>query len=257
MITSKTNPHIKALVRLQKSSERRKTNRILIEGRREIERSIAYNVKIETLYYCPDLCAVVPEWQAKNKLAVSKAVFEKIAYRSESDGLVAVSFPPENSLEKIQLSQNPLIIVLEAVEKPGNLGAILRTADAAGADAILVCDPLTDIFNPNTIRSSLGCVFSVPVVACSSHEAIHWLKSKSIQIFTTYLEASINYLDANYTQPTAIVSGTESTGLSQQWINAADQNLIIPMLGIADSLNVSVSTAIVLFEALRQRRSRH
>jgi len=170
---------------------------------------------------------------------------------------VAVSFPPENSLEKIKLSQNPLIIVLEAVEKPGNLGAILRTADAAGADAILVCDPLTDIFNPNTIRSSLGCVFSVPVVACSSHEAIHWLKSKSIQIFTTYLEASINYLDANYTQPTAIVSGTESTGLSQQWINAADQNLIIPMLGIADSLNVSVSTAIVLFEALRQRRSQH
>ncbi|MBG0782500.1 MAG: RNA methyltransferase [Bacteroidales bacterium] len=256
MITSKTNPQIKALVRLQKSSERRKTNRILIEGRREIERAIAFNVIIETLYYCPDLCPDIPKWLTKNRIAVSKEVFEKIAYRSESDGLLAVSFPPETSLEKLQLSQNPLIIVLEAVEKPGNLGAILRTADAAGADAILVCDPLTDIYNPNTIRSSLGCVFSVPVVACSSNDAIHWLKSKKIQIFATYLEASINYLDASFTMPSAIVAGTESTGLSKQWIDAADQNLIIPMHGITDSLNVSVSTAIVLFEALRQRQNR-
>ncbi len=255
MITSKTNPQIKAVVRLQKSSERRKTNRILVEGRREIERAIAYKVNLETLFYCPDLCPEDPDWPSKNKIAVSKAVFEKIAYRGESDGLLAVAFTPQNSLEKLQLSNNPLIIVLEAVEKPGNLGAILRTADAARADAILVCDPLTDIFNPNTIRSSLGCVFSVPVVACSSNEAIQWLKSKKIQIFATYLEASINYLDANYSKPAAIVSGTESTGLSQQWINAANQNLIIPMLGIADSLNVSVSTAIVVFEALRQRRN--
>ena len=151
MITSKTNPQIKALVRLQKSSERRKTNRILIEGRREIERAIAFNVIIETLYYCPDLCPDIPKWPTKNRIAVSKEVFEKIAYRSESDGLLAVSFPPETSLEKLQLSQNPLIIVLEAVEKPGNLGAILRTADAAGADAILACDPLTDIYNPNAL----------------------------------------------------------------------------------------------------------
>ncbi|MDD3635957.1 MAG: RNA methyltransferase [Bacteroidales bacterium] len=254
MITSKTNPRIKALVRLQKSSERRKTNRFLIEGYREIERAVANEINIETLFHCPDLCPKLPEWTVYEHVAVSREVFEKIAYRGESDGLLALAITPQNSLENIQLSQNPLLIILEAVEKPGNLGAILRTADAAGIDALLVCNPLTDIYNPNTIRSSLGCVFSVPVVACNSTNAIKWLNANMIKIFATYLEASINYLDADFSGRTAIVMGTEATGLSPQWVNAADQNLIIPMRGIADSLNVSVSTAIVLFEALRQRR---
>ncbi|MDD4373939.1 MAG: RNA methyltransferase [Bacteroidales bacterium] len=254
MITSKTNPRIKALVRLQKSSERRKTNRFLIEGHREIERAVASGIQLETLYRCPDLFPKLPEWHINESIEVSKEVFEKIVYRGESDGLLAVARTPQNSLENLKLSENPLLIVLEAVEKPGNLGAILRTADAAGIDALLVCDPLTDLYNPNTIRSSLGCVFSVPTVVCNSSEAISWLKANKINIFATYLEASINYLDADFSGRTAIVMGTEATGLSSQWVNAAKQNLIIPMQGIADSLNVSVSTAIVLFEALRQRR---
>jgi len=255
MITSKTNPQIKALIKLQKSSVRRKTNRFLIEGFREIERAVAYNIVIETLYYCPDICKILPEWPAKHTVAISKEVFEKIAYRDNSDGLLAVAQNPDNNLSKIRLPKNPLVIVVESIEKPGNLGAILRTADAAGVDALLVCNALADVFNPNTIRSSLGCVFSVPVVECSSKEAIDWLKAKSFKIFSTSLEASVNYIHADYTESAAIVMGTEATGLSDLWLGAADQNIKIPMLGIADSLNVSVSTAIVVFEALRQRKN--
>lgn len=254
MITSKTNPQVKNLIHLQKTSERKEQQLIVVEGRREIERALKNNFLLEKLFACAEICGETTKIEAKETIWVSKDVFEKAAYRSNSDGLIALFRPVYNSLEKLTLNENPLIIVLEAVEKPGNLGAVLRTADAAAADAVIVCDPKTDIYNPNTIRSSLGCIFSVPVVACTSTEAIQWLKTKQIAIYTTYLEAAINYLDADFRKASAIVMGTEATGLSAQWIKAADQNLIIPMLGIADSLNVSVSAAVVVFEALRQRR---
>ena len=146
------------------------------------------------------------------------------------------------------------MIVLESVEKPGNLGAVLRSADAAGADAVIVCDPLTDLYNPNVVRSSIGAVFTVPTVACTSAEAISWLKSKGIRILTAQLQDSSPYYDTPMTGPTAIVMGTESTGLTPVWREAADSHILIPMLGRLDSLNVSVSAAILLFEAVRQRQ---
>lgn len=257
MITSKTNPKIKNVVRLQKSSERREQNRILIEGKREIERAVACGFVIDTLFVCKELQGAERDLESEIKAniieEVSLEVFEKIAYREGSDGLLAVAIPKYAELKDFKLKKNPLIIVLETVEKPGNLGAVMRTADAAGVDAVIIADPRTDLFNPNAIRASIGTIFSVPLFACSSKECIEWLKSNDIKIYCTYLRASINYLEADFKEGSAIVMGTESTGISDIWVEAADQNLIIPMRGIADSLNVSVTTAIMVFEAIRQR----
>lgn len=255
MITSKTNPKIKNIIKLEKASERREQNRILIEGRREIERAVACGFEIDTLFVCPDLAKKRAGITARSIEEVSLEVFEKIAYREGSDGLLAVAIPRYADLQQFKpKKKNPLIIVLETVEKPGNLGAVMRTADAAGVDAVIIADQRTDLYNPNAIRASVGCIFSVPLFACSSEECIKWLKDNKITIYCTYLKASIDYLDADFRKASAIVMGTEATGISQQWVDAADQNIIIPMNGIADSLNVSVTTAIVTFEAVRQRR---
>lgn len=255
MITSKSNPKIKNVVKLQKSSERREQNRIIIEGRREIERAVACGFVIDTLFICNDILSEPATGiQANVVEEVTLEVFEKIAYREGSDGLLAVAIPKYAELKDFKPKENPLIIVLETVEKPGNLGAVMRTADAAGVDAVIIADPRTDLFNPNAIRASIGTIFSVPLFACSSEECICWLKSNNIKIYCTYLKASIDYLEADFREGSAIVMGTESTGISDIWVEAADQNLIIPMNGIADSLNVSVTAAIVVFEAIRQRR---
>ena len=253
MISSKTNEKIKNLVRLQKASARREQNRILIEGRREIERAQQSGFEIEQLYVCEALLREPVGIKAGCTEAVSEEVFEKIAYREGSDGLLAVAIPKYKSLSEFKPRKDALVIVLETVEKPGNLGAVMRTADAAGVDAVIIADPATDLFNPNAIRASIGCIFSVPVYACSTDECIKWLKKNEIKIFCTYLKASIDYLDADFRKATALVMGTEATGISEAWVEAADQNIIIPMNGIADSLNVSVTTAIVTFEAVRQR----
>lgn len=255
MITSKTNPKIKNIIKLEKASERREQNRILIEGRREIERAVACGFEVDTLFICQDIAKDGAAITARSVEEVSLEVFEKIAYREGSDGLLAVAIPKYADLQQFKPKRkNPLIIVLETVEKPGNLGAVMRTADAAGVDAVIIADPRTDLYNPNAIRASVGCIFSVPLFACSSEECIKWLKDNNITIYCTYLKASIDYLDADFKKASAIVMGTEATGISQQWVDAADQNIIIPMNGIADSLNVSVTTAIVTFEAVRQRR---
>ena len=255
MITSKTNPKIKNIIKLQKASERREQNRIIIEGRREIERALACGFEIDTLFICPDIAKSDLDIRANVFEEVSLEVFDKIAYREGSDGLLALAIPKYASLSSFKpKKKNPLIIVLETVEKPGNLGAVMRTADAAGVDAVIIADPRTDLYNPNAIRASVGCIFSVPLFACSSEECIKWLKANNITIYCTYLKASIDYLEADFKKASAIVMGTEATGISQQWVEAADQNIIIPMNGIADSLNVSVTTAIVTFEAVRQRR---
>ena len=255
MITSKTNPKIKNIIKLEKASERREQNRILIEGRREIERAVACGFEVDTLFICQNIAKDGAAITARSVEEVSLEVFEKIAYREGSDGLLAVAIPKYADLQQFKPKRkNPLIIVLETVEKPGNLGAVMRTADAAGVDAVIIADPRTDLYNPNAIRASVGCIFSVPLFACSSEECIKWLKDNNITIYCTYLKASIDYLDADFKKASAIVMGTEATGISQQWVDAADQNIIIPMNGIADSLNVSVTTAIVTFEAIRQRR---
>ena len=185
---------------------------------------------------------------------VSPEVYEKMAYRGSTEGVIAEVRTREMRLTDIKPGPSPLIMVLESVEKPGNLGAVLRSADAAGADAVIVCDPLTDLYNPNLIRASLGGIFSVPTVACSSEEAIEWLKSNGIRILTAQLQDSSFYYDTDMKRGTAIVMGTESTGLTDIWRKAADSHILIPMLGRLDSLNVSVSAAILLFEAVRQRR---
>ena len=251
-ITSLQNDKIKNLVKLQKSSERKSQNLILIEGWKEINQAIDNGFQIEAFYLNED------KIEELNKLSgiiylLAPHVFNKVAYRENTEGIIAVAKPKFHSFDTLKLRENPLLIVLESVEKPGNLGAVLRTAEAAAVDAVIVCDPLTDIYNPNVIRSSLGCVFSVPVVACSNQDAIQYLKKKNIRIFAAELKASKRYDLIDFTQPSAIVLGTEATGLSDEWINAADEKIIIPMLGSHDSLNVSVSAAILVFEALRQR----
>ena len=184
MITSKTNPKIKNIIKLEKASERREQNRILIEGRREIERAVACGFEIDTLFVCADIAKDGTELPARSIEEVSLEVFEKIAYREGSDGLLAVAIPKYADLQQFKpKKKNPLIIVLETVEKPGNLGAVMRTADAAGVDAVIIADPRTDLYNPNAIRASVGCIFSVPLFACSSEECIKWLKDNKITIY--------------------------------------------------------------------------
>jgi len=187
-------------------------------------------------------------------IEIPEQLYRKAAYRESTEGIIAEVEYKALGLSDLKLPENPLIVVLESVEKPGNLGAVLRSADAAGASAVLICDPLTDIYNPNLIRASIGAVFTVPTVACGSSEAISFLKERGIQILTAQLQDSSLYYDVDMARGTAIVMGTESTGLSNQWRAAADAHIRIPMLGRLDSLNVSVSAAILLYEAVRQRQ---
>ncbi len=274
-ISSTQNTGVKHVVALQqKSSLRRREGVFVVEGRREITHCLEAGYEIESLYLCPPLYehaeltdkqgheadSRVDEIIAKvnNTVRISEVtpiVYDKMAYRGGTEGMIAVVKSHELTLEDLNLPENPLIVVLESVEKPGNLGAILRSADAASADAVVVCDPLTDIYNPNLIRSSIGAIFTVPCIACSTEECISFLKERGIRILTAQLQDSHPYYDTDMRCGTAIVMGTESTGLSSTWRTAADAHIRIPMLGRLDSLNVSVSTAILLFEAVRQRSS--
>ena len=258
-IASPQNPKVKTLLALQqKSSERRKTGLFVVEGRRELMHCLEAGFEIDTIFCCYDVETGVepmpPLPDGVRVFEVSKAVYEKMAYRSSTEGIVAEVRTRPLALADLQLPERPLVVVLERVEKPGNLGAILRSADAAGVDAVIVCDPLTDLYNPNLIRSSVGAVFSVPCVACTSEECIAFLKSRDIQILTAQLQDSRLYYDTDMRRPTAIVMGTEATGLTPQWREAADAHIRIPMLGRIDSLNVSVSAAILMYEAVRQRQ---
>ncbi len=263
-ITSPQNPRIKQLLALQqKSSERRHTSMFVVEGARELERCINGGFDVDTVFCCPQLCETssygVPLLNISlpggvTVVDVTPQVYEKMAYRGSTEGIIAVVKARPMTLESITLSENPLIVVLESVEKPGNIGAVLRSADAAGADAVIVCDPLTDLYNPNLIRASVGAFFSVPCVACTSEACIAFLKSHGIRILTAQLQDSNLYYGTDMRSPVAIVMGTEATGLTVQWREAADAHIRIPMLGRVDSLNVSVSTAILLYEAVRQRQ---
>lgn len=259
-ITSAQNPRIKNFVHLQKARERKTQNVFVVEGEKEFCRALEYHYQFTGIFVCFDL---IPQSRFKSISAgvnhdsevfpVSKEVFEKIAYREGSGGIIALARPKSHGLADLKLCDSPLLLVLEAVEKPGNLGAMLRTADAAGVDAVVVCDPQTDIYNPNVVRSSIGCLFSVPLVVCNSLEAISWMKQQNISIYCTYLKAAVPYTEVDFTCASAIVMGTEADGITDQWVEAADQNIIIPMQGSADSMNVSTSAAVVVFEACRQR----
>lgn len=257
VLTSISNPKIKHLLSLDKIRERRKQNLFTIEGLKELSLAKEAGYEIESVFHCSDITAsnvlVKMGFSLNQLLPVSKIIFEKIAYRESTGGVIAIAKQRSNLLDQLHLNINPLILVLESVEKPGNLGAILRTADAAGIDAVICCDPQTDFYNPNVIRSSVGCVFTNQIAATSSDEAIAWFKAKKIKLYCTYLGGSVSYTDVSYQQPCAIVMGTEATGLTQNWVKNSDANIIIPMHGKIDSMNVSVSAAIVVFEALRQR----
>ena len=256
IITSVQNARIKHVVALQqKSSLRREEGLFVVEGQREIEHCVACGYEIVEVFR-GEWLEVRGERLDLPVSTVSRQVYEKMAYRGSTEGIIAVAKCKNHSLSNLSPLTphlSPLFIVLERIEKPGNLGAILRTAEAAGVDAVIVCDPLTDLYNPNLIRASIGGVFNVPTAVCTSEECIAFLKEHHIKILTAQLQDSYEYYDYDMTAATAIVMGTESTGLTQQWREAADAHIRIPMLGRLDSLNVSVSAAILMYEAVRQR----
>jgi len=254
-ISSLQNPKVKNLVKLiEKSSERKAQNLIVIEGLRELGLAISAGMEIYQLYFCPSIGANENELVAQQYFEVSKEVFAKLAYRENSDGYIALLKPRYYTLENLPLTKNPFIIILESVEKPGNLGAIMRTADAANIDAVIICDPRTDIYNPNAIRSSVGCIFTVPIVVSTNDEVKVWLDEKEINHYAAALTASKFYTDIDFKKSSAVIMGTEATGLSEFWLNNSTCQIKIPMEGKIDSLNVSISTAVLTFEAKRQRK---
>ncbi|MEM9076882.1 MAG: RNA methyltransferase [Bacteroidota bacterium] len=260
IISSAQNPLVKKIVQLQdKSRERRKTGIFVVEGAREIKLAKKGGYHVTHLFFVSEILnspveelkSILPEAEF---IELSKSVYEKIAYRQSTEGVLALAKSKSHTIEDIGFSsESPLVLVAEAPEKPGNIGALLRTADAAGLDAVLIANPKSDVYNPNIIRSSVGCVFTTQIGMGSTEEIIAFLKNKGISIRCAALTASKDYINSNLTGPLAIVVGTESSGLSDEWLNNSDENLIIPMRGEIDSMNVSVSAAILIFEAVRQR----
>jgi TrmH family RNA methyltransferase len=259
LISSLQNARIKNVIKLtEKPAERRTQRLIVMEGLREMTLAAKAGLRIDSLFICPGKVrdpegVTLLAKAAQGTFEVTVPVFEKMAYRENVDGVVALVVPRPLGLPDVKLPPNPLVIVLEAVEKPGNLGAILRTADAARADAVVVCDPQTDLYNPNTIRSSLGCLFTNQVVVAPSGEVLAWLKKHRITSYAAALTGVEFYHHQDFAQPTAIIMGTEATGLTDTWLRGADKQIKVPMRGKVDSLNVSATTAILVFEACRQR----
>ncbi len=254
------NPRIKNIVSLlQKSKTRKKQKVFVVEGIKEMELALQSHFELVEVYFSPEIFKekeLLLDIPLSKQFKVTQELFEKISYRN-TGGILAVFKQKIISLEELNLNDNPLFIVLEGVEKPGNLGAVLRTADAAGVDAVILCDPIIDVYNPNVVRSSVGCLFSVPLIQTTSFEAIDWLQKKGVDIVVTYLhENTISLYENNFQKSTALVMGTEATGVTKSWIENADTVIKIPMQGKIDSLNVSNATAICVFEAVRQRLSK-
>ncbi len=267
-ITSLQNPRIKQLVKLRDRRSRDEAGVFLVEGYREIRRALEKQITLSELYYAPDwflgenepaLLAAAEAAGAK-LFELTKDTFAKVAYRERPDGLLAVAPQWKRSLAELESTSSapggrapPFYLVVEAIEKPGNLGTILRSADAAGCDAVIVCDPVTDLFNPNVVRASTGVLFSVPCVVASGAEVMTWLRAQGIRIVVTTPAAEALYTNVSLTGPLAIVMGSEQYGLSEFWLTGADLGVRIPMAGQADSLNVAMAALITLFEAVRQR----
>ncbi len=263
IITSIHNPLVKRLLKLQqKSNERSLSNLFIAEGRREVSLALQSGHRAQQLLICRDLYTEDPAYKIavafENQPGfaatnISAEVYNKLAYRKNVEGVIMVGWQREDTILTFKKKSNSLVLVLEAVEKPGNLGATLRTADAAGVDAILLANPKTDKYNPNVIRASLGCVFTLPIIQCTSQEAMDWLKATNYAIFAAALQTQTNYYSADFTKATALVFGAEDKGLSTIWRDEATQLIRIPMAGTIDSLNVSAAVAVLCFEALRQR----
>ena len=262
LITSPHNPLIKNILKLQqKAAERKRTGTFVAEGRREVSLAMRHGFKMEKLIFCSDLYEADPLYpialkssESDKVVEVTESVYRKLAYRESVEGVLLLGKSKFLSLKDYLPGPNPLILILEGVEKPGNLGAILRTTDAAAVEAIFLCNSRTDMYNPNAIRASLGCVFSQKIIECKSNEATNWLEEKKIQIFAASPGTPHLYYEADYSKPTAIAFGAEDKGLSPLWLDKSDRVIKIPMGGIIDSLNVSASVAIITFEAIRQRR---
>ncbi|MEY8848887.1 TrmH family RNA methyltransferase [Psychroserpens sp. XS_ASV72] len=259
VITSSQNTLVKQLLSLKdKSRERKKSERFIIEGQRELQLALKGNYSIETLLYYPEYVSEAQLSELKldkdKIIEISRPVFEKLAHRSSTEGIIAVAKSQRHDLNQLKFHhKNPLILVAEAPEKPGNIGALLRTADAANVDAVIIANPKTDLYNPNIIRSSVGCVFTNQIATGSTSEIISFLKNNGIHIFCAALQASEVYHKQDFTISSAIVVGTEAHGLTEEWLEASHQNVIIPMQGEIDSMNVSVAAGILVFEAKRQR----
>ena len=258
-ISSTQNAYIKELLKLQeKSRERKKKGLFLVEGQREISLVLKGGYEIDTVLFVPELFTEENLTEIKNQTAncieITKEVYQKLAYRDTTEGIIAVVKSKSFDLDAIEFNTTtPLVLVMEGIEKPGNIGAMLRTADAANVDAVFIANPKSDIFNPNIIRSSVGCVFTNQIGVGSSEEIIAFLQKHNIYIYSATLQNSNEYHKNDYTKATALVVGTEATGLTQIWRDEATQNINIPMQGEIDSMNVSVAAAILTFEAKRQR----
>jgi len=261
-ITSLQNPHVKAAVRLRDRRHRRKQGRIRIDGARELGRAIQAGVPIAEAFVCEPLCQSDEVQRVlaglRNSgaeiLAVSKTVFDKLAFGDRADGVLGVAPTPRPTLADLALSDDPLVAVLEGVEKPGNVGAVLRTGDAAGLSALIVADGRTDLYNPNAIRASLGTIFTLPVCTATAQETLDWLRQQGLAIFAARVDGSALYTEVDLRRPAAIVLGGEAEGLTDLWTGAGVTAIRLPMLGAADSLNVSATAAVLFYEALRQRR---
>jgi len=266
-ITSPQNPRVKNAARLRHGRHRQKQGRILIDGVRELSRAIAAGVVLQEIFVCEKLCRGEQQQQLLDKLPdcgaeilqVDKRLFERLAFGHRGEGVLAVAETPGCALDDLTLPDaplipgSPLIAVLEGVEKPGNVGAVLRSADASGVGAVIVADGRTDLFNPNAIRASLGTIFTVPVAEASSEETLAWLRDRQFSVFTARVDGSVVYTEADFTGPSAVVLGSEADGLTDEWSGESVQAVRLPMLGVADSLNVSVTAAVILYEAVRQR----
>ena len=263
-ISSVQNPEIRELLRIKEKKKGRSSSGLFVlEGLREFGLARDAGYAFETFYICPD---ILPESQwGKHMIAeattpiytVSKVVYDRIAYRAKTEGLIALTHARAHRIEDLgELAENPLVLVTESPEKPGNLGGMLRTADAAGVDAVLVADMKGDLYNPNVVRSSVGCLFTVPIATGDSDSLLAFLEANSFNIYAAALQDAVPYTESDFTGPTAIVVGAESTGLTPFWRQAAKEKICIPMAGSIDSMNVSVSAAILIFEAKRQRRSK-
>lgn len=257
LITSAQNPKIKQAKKLWKRREREKTQRFLIEGYRELSR--AQSVEIETLFICPELFLGTNEQDLIQRIqapvyACTPALFRSLSYRDRPDGLLAIAKQTHRSLEEIPLTTNPFYVIAEAIEKPGNLGTILRSSDATGVDAVIVCDRCTDIHNPNVVRASVGTLFTLPVIEADGEQTYNWLKQQGVAILAATPSADVEYTEVDLKKGVAIVVGTEQYGLSKRWMDGADLNVKLPMLGVADSLNVAMATTLLLYEVIRQRR---
>jgi len=262
MITSLQNPRVKDAIRLRNARQRQRQGRIVIDGVRELARALQAGVRMIEIFICEPLLSgeesrlllKTLETCGGELLSVSEAVFHKMAFGSRAEGLLGVAETPQRTLQDLKLSKNnPLIAVLEGVEKPGNIGAVLRSADAAGVSALIVADARTDLYNPNAIRASLGTIFTVPVCEATSEETIAWLRENKISIVAARVDGPVPYTEIDYRRPTAVVLGSEAEGLTSTWTAADITAIRLPMQGAADSLNVSATAAVIFYEALRQR----